>query len=49
MSLIIFFGMALMIFLLGVTVLGVTFYHWYKQYKLNKKQKQDSLISREST
>ena len=33
MSLIIFFGMALFIFLLGVGVLSVTFYHWYKQAK----------------
>lgn len=40
MSLIIFFGMALFIFLLGVTVVSVTFYHWYKeakQIKLDKK------------
>lgn len=39
MSLIIFFGMALFIFLLGVTVMSVTFHHWYKLAKEAKKQK----------
>lgn len=33
MSLIIFFGMALFIFLVGMTVITVTFYQWYKQAK----------------
>lgn len=31
MSLVIFFGFALFIFLCGVTVISVTFYHWYQQ------------------
>ncbi len=39
MSLIIFFGIALIIFLSGVLVLSITFYHWFKQYKLAKAQK----------
>ncbi len=39
MSLIIFFGMALCIFLLGMTVILVTFYHWYKQAKQEKLDK----------
>lgn len=39
MSLIIFFGFSLFIFLLGVTVMSVTFYHWYKLAKAAKDQK----------
>jgi|GEM_PF-7095150 len=39
MSLIIFFGMALFIFLLGVTVMSVTFYHWFTLAQCEKKQK----------
>ena len=39
MSIIIFFGMALFIFLLGMTVISVTFYQWYKQAKEAKIQK----------
>lgn len=39
MSLVIFFGFALFIFLLGVTVMSVTFYHWYKLAKEAKAQK----------
>ena len=39
MSLIIFFGFALFIFLLGVTVISVTFYQWYKLGKQAKEQK----------
>lgn len=35
MSLIIFFGMALFIFLAGVLVLSISFYHWRKEKKLN--------------
>lgn len=38
MSIIIFFGMALMIFLAGCIVIGVTLYQWYKHYQINKKQ-----------
>lgn len=38
MSLIIFFGMALFIFLLGVGVISVTVYHWIKHSKEAKKQ-----------
>ena len=40
MSLIIFFGFALLVFLAGMTIISVTFYHWYKeaqQAKLDKK------------
>lgn len=36
MSLVIFFGMALIVFLTGLTVLSVTFYQWY-QLKKQKK------------
>jgi hypothetical protein len=36
MSLVIFFGMALVIFLTGLTVVGVTIYQWYKLKKENK-------------
>jgi hypothetical protein len=36
MSLIIFFGMAACIFILGVVVISVTVYQWVKIYKLNK-------------
>jgi lipopolysaccharide export LptBFGC system permease protein LptF len=39
MSIIIFFGFALFIFLLGATVVSVTFYHWYKLAKEAKHQK----------
>jgi len=39
MSIIIFFGMALFVFLGGVTVVSVTFYHWYKLAKEAKLQK----------
>ena len=45
MSLIIFFGMALIIFIAGLTILSITFYHWFKDHKLNKQKKQESLIS----
>ena len=47
MSLIIFFGIALIIFLSGVLVLSITFYHWFKQYKLSKKQNPEAIISQE--
>jgi len=40
MGMLIFFGIALFVFLLGVGVMGVTFYHWFKQWSLNKKQNQ---------
>lgn len=36
MGMIIFFGMALFIFLLGLAVIGVTIYHWIKQSRLGK-------------
>lgn len=36
MSIIIFFGIALIIFLTGVAVVSVTLYHWYKLKKENK-------------
>lgn len=39
MSLIIFFGYSLFIFLLGVAVMGVTFHHWYKQAKAARAEK----------
>lgn len=42
MSLVIFFGMALLIFLAGVTVIGLTIYHWYKQYRERKLQNHTS-------
>ncbi len=48
MSLIIFFGMALIIFIAGLVILSITFYHWFKTYRLNKLKKQESLISQES-
>ena len=41
MSLVIFFGFALMIFLGGLVVISVTLFHWYKEYrerKLNSSQ-----------
>ncbi len=48
MSLVIFFGLAFFIFISGLAVLAITFYHWFKNYKLTKLQKQESLISQES-
>lgn len=39
MSLIIFFGMALMIFIVGVIVMSVTVYHWIKVANEAKAQK----------
>lgn len=39
MSLIIFFGYSFFIFLLGVTVMGVTFHHWYKLAKEARAEK----------
>ena len=39
MSIILFFGMALFILALGMTVVGATFYHWYKLAKEAKVQK----------
>lgn len=39
MSLIIFFGMALGIFILGVVVISVTFYQWNQQKKLKSEKK----------
>jgi len=38
MSIVIFFSMALFILLLGLTVVSVTFYHWYKLAKEAKVQ-----------
>jgi hypothetical protein len=38
MSLVIFFGMAACIFIVGMIVITVTFYHWYQEYKLKKQQ-----------
>ncbi len=38
MSLVIFFGMAACIFIVGMIVISVTFYQWYKEYKSNKQQ-----------
>lgn len=38
MGMLIFFGMALFVFLLGVTVMSVTFYHWFKEYRQSKIQ-----------
>lgn len=43
MGIIIFFTMALFIFLLGVTVMSVTFYHWYKLAKKKKACDKSSL------
>lgn len=37
MSLVIFFGFSALVFLFGLTVVGVTLYHWYKL----KKEKKD--------
>ncbi len=39
MSLIIFFGMAACIFILGVIVISVTVYQWVQLYKENKAKK----------
>lgn len=39
MSLVIFFGFSFFIFLCGLTAIGVTFYHWYKQAKQAKLDK----------
>lgn len=36
MSIVIFFGGALVVIIVGLIVIGVTFYHWYKEYKLKK-------------
>ncbi|MFN3454418.1 MAG: hypothetical protein ACK41T_05605 [Pseudobdellovibrio sp.] len=36
MSLIIFFGFSLLVFLAGLTVISVTLYHWYKMKKQNQ-------------
>lgn len=36
MSLVIFFGFSLMVFLAGVLVVGVTLYQWYKMKKEKK-------------
>ncbi len=38
MSLIIFFGMALIIFLGGMTIISVTVYHLYKENRERKRQ-----------
>ena len=38
MSLVIFFGFAAFIFLLGMLVISVTVYQWYKEYKKSKTQ-----------
>lgn len=37
MSLVIFFGMALCIFTLGVVVISITLYRWYKLKSENKE------------
>ncbi len=39
MSLIIFFGYSLFIFLLGVTIISLTFHHWYKLAKAARTEK----------
>ena len=44
MGLIIFFGFALFIFLLGMTIISITFYHWYKLAKEAKEQKKLAVI-----
>lgn len=38
MSLVIFFGFALMIFLGGMAVISVTLFHWYKEYRERQVQ-----------
>ena len=38
MSIIIFFGMALFVFIVGCVVIGVTVAQWYKQHQLKKNQ-----------
>jgi hypothetical protein len=43
MSLIIFFGFALFITLLGLTVVSITLYAWYKQAKEAKLEKNQKL------
>lgn len=38
MSLVIFFGMALFIFLMGLAVMAVTFHHWWVEARQKKIQ-----------
>ncbi len=45
MGVILFFTMALFIFLGGVTVISVTFYHWYKTAKESKSVKVEAKTS----
>lgn len=37
MSLVIFFGMAACIFIVGVIVISVTVYQWYQEYKTKQQ------------
>ncbi len=48
MSMIIFFGTALIVLIVGFIVISVTFWHWYKEYKLNKNSKK-KLTSQETS
>lgn len=45
MSLIIFFGMALFIFLAGILALSLTFYYWFKEQKLKKLNTQAKTLN----
>lgn len=38
MGTLLFFFIALCIFTLGMVVISVTVYHWYKEWKYGKKQ-----------
>ena len=38
MGVLLFFGIALCVFTLGMVVISVTVYHWYKEWSNGKKQ-----------
>lgn len=42
MAIILFFGMSFLIFIAGVTVIGISFYHWAKVAKEKKLLEQES-------
>lgn len=38
MGVLLFFGIALCVFTLGMVVISVTLYHWFKEWQNGKKQ-----------
>lgn len=42
MGVLLFFSIALFVFLLGLVVISVTLYHWYKEWSHGKKQTQST-------